>query len=318
VNNQPEISPVLPNIPGPPSHWSLIQWAQPQIILPTSLKTDDPSTRDTRLGVAKYAFSAPDGHSHLWIYQDPVSHHPVYELYERGGAITTAGGANVFLASDAPRGGITLNHELLYEMDAKLSKASIDATLPAQESGAVLAQVFAGFVIHFPEADGKNISALFLQLPIARSIAPVNEYRLCTSDNGRRTIILTVLPETTPYLPFRIDKGPLSHLRFNINSYICELISHPVTCMDSSGRKASWSLPGSVTTFQDWTILNMYVGLETEAQDLRPQSLTKGPQGNVEVALQLSNLSVTPNYRQDFNRSSCAPPTPPNQQPPHN
>src|SRR5882762_1183723 len=47
-NNQPQISPILPEILGRPSHWSLVQWGQSKIILPTSLKTDDPTTRDAR------------------------------------------------------------------------------------------------------------------------------------------------------------------------------------------------------------------------------------------------------------------------------
>jgi hypothetical protein len=309
-NNQPQISPTLPEIPGPPSNWSLVQWAQPQVILPTTQKTDDPTTRDARFGLAKYAFTAPDGHSHLWIYQDPFSRHPVYELYERGGALTVAGGANVFLASDAPPGGISLDYELRYEMNAKLSKASVHASLPAQKGGAVLAQVFAGFIIHFPEQDGKEISTLFLQLPIARSIPSPNEYRFCTSDKGHRNITFGALPKTDSYLPFAVDNGPLRQLQFNINSYICELISQPVTCTDSAGQKTSWSLPATVTGFQDWRILSMYVGLETEAQDLRPQSRTKDPEGRVEVALQLADLKVTPDNRQDFSRANCTRPTP--------
>jgi hypothetical protein len=309
-NNQPQISPILPQIPGPPSHWSLVQWAQPQVILPTSQKTDDPTTRDASFGLAKYAFTAPDGHSHLWIYQDPFSRHPVYELYERGGALTVAGGANVFLASDAPPGGISLDYELLYEMDAKLSKASVHASLPAQEGGAVLAQVFAGFIIHFPEQDGKELSTLFLQLPIARSIPSPNEYRFCTSDKGHRNITFGASPKTDSYLPFAVDNGPLRQLRFNINSYICELISRPVTCTDSAGQKTSWSLPATATGFQDWRILSMYVGLETEAQDLRPQSRTKDPEGKVEVALQLADLKVTPDNRRHFSRANCTRPTP--------
>jgi hypothetical protein len=310
VNNQPEISPILPNLPGRPSHWSLLQWAQPQVILPTSLKTNDPTTRDDRLGIAKYAFSAPDGHSHMWIYEDPVSHHPVFELYEQGGALTAAGGANVFLASDAPPGGISLDHELLYEMETKISRALVEASLTAQKNGAVLAQVFAGFIIHFPEQDGKTISTLFLQLPITRSIASPNEYRSCTSDKGSRNIIFGASPKADSSLPFEADKGPPKHLRFNINSYICELINRPVVCTDSTGKKTNLSLLDSPNGFQDWKLHNMYVGLETEAQDLRPQSRTNDPQGKVEVALQLADLKVIPNSRHVFNRASCALPTP--------
>ncbi len=309
-NNLPEMSPTLPDIPGSPSRWSLMQWSQPLVISPTSLKTNDPTTRDDRLGVAKYAFNAPDGHSHLWIYQDPASHHPVYELYERGGALTSAGGANVFLASEAPPGGISLGHKLSYEFDARLSKAEVKGSLAAQRAGAVLAQVFSGFVIQFPEREGKTLSTLFLQLPIARSIPPLGEYRSCTSVMGRRNIIIGAQPNLASYLPFAVDKAPLRHLRYDINSYICELVTRPIECADSMGHKTSWSIPPDFTGFQDWRILKMYVGLETEIQDLRPKSQTKDPQGQTEVALQLANIRVTPDQGRDFNWASCALPNP--------
>src|ERR1700690_1957539 len=48
VNNHPEISPTLPNIPGPPSHWSPLQWARSGVILPINKKTNDRATRDDR------------------------------------------------------------------------------------------------------------------------------------------------------------------------------------------------------------------------------------------------------------------------------
>jgi hypothetical protein len=309
ADNQPQISRILPEIPGPPSHWSLLQWAQGQVILPTNLVIDDPATRDAHFGLAKYAFSASDGHSHMWIYRDPASNHPVYELYEQGGALTTAGGANVFLASDGPPGGISLEHELIYEIDTKLSRASVNATVAAQKSGVVLAQVFSGFVIHFPEPDGKTISTLFLQLPIARSIPSPNEYRSCTMENGRHNIIFGALAEPTTSLPFAVDEGPLRHLRFDINSYICKLISRPLICTASTSEKTSWQLPASATGFHDWKIVNMYVGLETETQDLRAQSATKESQGQVEVALQLADLKVvTPATLKDFKPADCTQP----------
>jgi hypothetical protein len=305
TNNEPEISPILPEMPGVPSRWSLLQWSQSQVILPTSLKTDDRATTDARLGPAKYAFNASDGHSHMWIYLDPTSHRPVYELYERGGALTGAGGANLFLSSDAPQGGISLNHEVLFEVDAKISKASVDASMSAQQNGAVLAQVFAGFTVHFPEKDGGTISTMFLQLPIARSTPAQTAYQSCTTEGGHRTIIFGPLQEKNSALPFEADKGALRHLRFNINSYICEILSKPIVCGDSAGQKTSWMPSAGVTGFQDWKITSMYVGLETEAQDLRPQSLTKDVQGKVEVAMQLADLKVTPDYGHDLSPSSC-------------
>ena len=304
ANNAPEISPILPEIPGAPSRWSLLQWSQSQVILPASLKMDDRAATDARLGAAKYAFNASDGHSHMSIYLDPTSHHPVYELYERGGALTAAGGANLFLSGDVPPEGISLNHEVLFEVDAKISKASVEASMSAQQRGAVLAQVFAGFTVHFTEKDGGAISTIFLQLPVARSIPAQNAYRSCASEEGHRTIIFGPLQDKNSALPFEVDRGPLRHLRFNISSYICEILSKPIICENSAGHKTSWSPSASVTGFQDWKITSMYVGLETEAQDLRQQSSTKDVQGKVEVAIQLADLKVTADYGNDLSPAS--------------
>ncbi len=310
ANNQAEISTDLPNIPGPESRWTLMQWSQPQVILPDSLTIDDPATRDERLGLARYAFTAPDGHSHMWIYQDPISRHPVYELYERGGALSATGGANIFLASDAPTGGISLEHELLLEVDARLTKAAVKANPTAQQQGVVLAQAFSGFVIQFPGQDGGALSTLFLQIPIARSISSRGEYRSCNTRMARRTIIFGALPEVTSYLPFEVDRNPLRHLRYNISSYVCALRARPIMCADSKGRKTSWSVPVDVNGFRDWKIVRMYIGLETEIQDIRARSESKDPQGQVEVALQIGNLRVTPDHRRDFTLASCANRTP--------
>ncbi|EQD37857.1 hypothetical protein B2A_11744 [mine drainage metagenome] len=43
---------------------------------------------------------------------------------------------------------------------------------------------------------------------------------------------------------------------------------------------------------KNWTLNSMYVGLETENRDYRPGVRDHQPQGSVEAALQLSDLSV--------------------------
>ena len=108
----------------------------------------------------------------MWIYRDPASHRPIYELYERGGALSVGGGANIFRASDARPGGISMDRELLYEMDAKISKAAVNASLAAQKDGAVLAQVFSGFVIHFPRI-GRQCNLYFVSAITHRKIRSV-------------------------------------------------------------------------------------------------------------------------------------------------
>lgn len=305
VNNMPEISPTLPDIPGPASPWSVTQWSQTELLEADRMVTDDPATDDQRLGVANYAFTASDGHSHVWIYREPDTHQAVYELYERDGPLSAAGGANIFLSRDAPQGGISLDHSIAYRLKARIAKARVDASPAATERGVVLAQVFTGFVIQFPEPDGSGLSTLFLQVPISVSRQPVNEYRSCTENSGRRTIIFDGNLRNDPLLPFHSDDGPLRPLAFDLSDYICALLSSATSCRDQSGELHDWSPPPGQLSFQDWKITSIYVGLETQNRDARPDATSPLPQGHVEVGLQLTDLELVADPGKPLDAAVC-------------
>jgi len=298
VNNQAAISTVLPALPGAPSGWTVSQWGQQSLMRGDLMTQNDPSTTDPVFGRALYAFNAPDGHSHVWIYRDKTNGSLVYDLFERGGRLSNSGGSNIFLSRTAPNGGIPLDHAVKYSIDAKLSKAVIHASAEVQKSGTVLASVFTGFVIQFPEPGSHQLSTIFLQIPFSASQTRSHDFRLCSTAEGRRTIIFSSKQAGDPKLPFKTDTGQLQHIQYSVADSLKELVSAPFPCVAKDGTRSQWSVPASVTSFRDWKITGMYIGLESENRDERSSSKDQNDQGQIEVGLQFSNLSVT----QDLNR----------------
>ncbi len=255
-----------------------------------------PATRDPVFGLAAYAFTAPDGHSHVWIYRDKSNGALVYDLYDSGGRLSNTGGSNIFLSRAAPGGGIPLGHAVTYSIDAKLSKAVVSGSDAAQKSGALLASVFTGFVVQFlePGSSFQN-STVFLQIPFGRFTDPQpRDFRcMCSAGEGRHTILFSGKQPGDPKLPFVTDTGQLRHLTFSITDYLKELVSTPITCAAKDGTRSQWPIPASVTSFKDWKITGMYIGLESENRDERTSSKNQSVQGQIETGLQFSNLQVT-------------------------
>lgn len=309
-NNQPKISPVLPEIPGPPSPWFVAQWGQHEFLKGDAMTQNDPTTRDPELGPATFAFTAADRHSHVWIYDPKSGEAPVYELYERDGELQAGGGSNIFLSVNMPAAGTALNRKMEYSLDAKLAQAAIAYDTPtAKKTGAVLASVFSGFVIQFPSPQNQQPSTLFLQIPHASSRGiSGGDYRSCNISDGHMTIIFATELARDPRLPFTSDNGPLEHLSYSVNRYICNLITHPLACTKSDGSRSSVTLANDLHNFDDWRLKGFYIGDETEAKDLRPQSTDQRSQGSVSVALQLSQLHLLSYPESAFTPQDCARP----------
>jgi hypothetical protein len=305
-DNQPEISAALPDIPGQPSPWYVTQWNQQQLLAPDVMTRNDPATRDAALGAAQYAFATPDGHSHVRIYQTD-HREPVYELYQEGGELGTGGGSDIFLSADVGREDVSLDHAIDYQLDAKLSEAEADyMTSTAKASGAVLAQVFTGFIIRFPNPQTGVDSTLFLQISHAASRHDI-EYRGCNASGAGLTITYgNVLPGDAT-LPYAATKGPMNHLNYSINRYLCDLAERPLTCTDVGSEQSSIvTLLSGVPDFRRWTLRSIYIGLETENKDVRPQSGNRERQGDVAVALQLSKLHVREYPDRPFAPRDCS------------
>jgi hypothetical protein len=305
-NNQPEISPVLPDIPGQASPWFVTQWSHHEFLVPDVMTRNDPATRDAVLGSARYAFTTPDKHSHVWIYQ--MDHREsVYELYEEGGELGADGGSNIFLSADEGQDGVSLDHEINYQLNAKLSDAEAEYRTPtAKASGAVLAQIFTGFIIRFPNPRNGADSTLFLQISHAAS-KQIADYRACSTSGAGLTIIYGNTLPGDATLRYSSNKGPMKHLDYSLNKYLCDLIDRPLKCTGGSNEQAAAvTLAGEVRDFRRWKLLSIYVGLETEAKDVRPQSTNRERQGDVAVAMQLSALHVREYPDRSFAPADCS------------
>jgi len=283
ANNQPAISPILPNIPEfPASAYYITQWQQRTYIEPNRMHVNDPAAFDVSLGIAKYAFEAIDGHSHVWVF--PYNGGWAYELYESGGSVQTGGGSNLFLGTDQFVQA-ALDRPISVDFDAKLSRASLLGSDQAQAGGAVLAQIFSGFGLLHTDPTGGKQQFVFMQIPIADS-RPLSRAASFVCSGTTISLFSPNLNNGETLLPYVADPGPMHHFHYAVNGYLSDLVG-------STACSQSWPIGASDP--KNWQLTGFYIGLETEVADSRPSAPTNAVQGVQETALQIANLTIVRN-----------------------
>lgn len=300
----PGISPYLPAIPGPLSGWTVTMWHRRETLNARELVLNDRQLRDPRLGLPAYAFITPDHNTHLAIYRDHIAHRWVYDLFEKDGMLLPNGGSNLFLSASARGGPFTMNHPIIYNLWAKISQAHIKYyNASAEKSGAVLAQVFTGFIFSMRSPHPAERITLFLQLPLADSRdgkfggaqfgGPGGiTYQHCVSGKNGTVIIENIAPRGGCPLPFRAQSGPLRHLHYDLAMFLRQVLAHAPIYRKPNGVMHQLVYSDQAKNLKNWTINSMYIGLETENRDFRPGVTDHRAQGTVSVALQVENLSV--------------------------
>jgi hypothetical protein len=304
---QPAIAPTYPEMPFAHSDWVVTQWNQTSYLNAEELRPGNSETRDPHLGVAKFSFTTPDHHSHVWIYQDQHSSAWVYELDERGGTLTPAGGSNLFLSSSALSDNFTLDKEIDYQVDAKISHASIAYFTPAAKtSGVVLAQVFTGFGAIFRDPRTGKQQHIFLQIPMSNSRdKELSAFRMCVPDNSNGyNLLYSGAVDSSQTLAFKTDREALHPLHYILNRYVADMVATPFTCR---GRLLPWL--AEARDLKNWHLGEIYIGLEIEAADVRPAAANHAPQGEVEVAMRIANLRVMRNPDRPFNAAPVSIPS---------
>jgi hypothetical protein len=297
-------SPYLPAIPGPLSGWTVTMWHRHETLNARELVRSDRQLRDPRLGLPAYAFITPNRNTHLAIYRDHKAHRWVYDLYEKDGMLLPNGGSNLFLSASAKGGRFTMNHPIIYNLWAKISQAHIKYyNASAEKSGAVLAQVFTGFIFSMQSPRPADRITLFLQLPLADSRdgkfggarfgGPGGiTYQHCVSGKNGTVIIENIAPPGGCPLPFRAQPGSLRHLHYDLNRFLRQVLAHPLTFRRPDGSLHRLMYTPPAKHLRNWTLNSIYVGLETENRDFRPGITDHRAQGTVSVALQVASLSV--------------------------
>ncbi len=296
-------SPYLPAITGPLSGWTVTMWHRHEVLNARELIRNDRRLRDPRLGVPVYAFITPNHNSHLAIYRDHKTHRWVYELFEKDGQLLPNGGSNLFLSAKTGGRRFTMNHPMIYSLGAKISQAHIRYyQAGAEKSGAVLAQVFSGFILSVRSSDPAHRITLFLQVPLADSRngrfgAPYSGpggicYQDCVSGKNGAVIIENIAPRGGCPLPFRPQRGPLRHFHYRLNDFLRTVLTHPPMFRNAHGHWQRFRYTHQAKQLKNWTLNSMYVGLETENKDFRTGVTNHRPQGSVSVALQVANIRV--------------------------
>lgn len=303
----PEISPILPDIPGEPSGWFVTQWRKRQLLKPSMIQRNDPQTHDPYLGTAKWAFTTPNGESSVEIYYD---HRQVtVGLLQRDGYILSVGGTDLFLSASSILPAATLDHDVTYDVALKLSDASaLYNTQSAFASNSVLAQVFTSFILSFKPVGDRNAYTAFLQLHHADSRGIVPRFARCSiNHNGSMELVFSSGAGRVPDLPFVSDAGPLHHLHYRLNDYVCEMLSRVYRCKDASGQYTPPKhLPDELRSLANWRILSMNVGIEGGNSNHRPGSTNTDPQGTIVTALDVADVKVMRSREKSFNSGKCS------------
>ena len=272
VDGNPELSPTLPDMPGPLSGWFVATWHRSEILNANEMVTNDPSVSDPTLGSAAYAFTTPNQNAQLAIYRDAANNQWVYNLFERNGILTSSGGANLFLEVPNNSANVAMNNPVFYSLYAKISEASVTYdSSAAMTNGAVLAQVFSGFILK----DSSQGLTAFMQIHMADSRSGYGTKGGITDlQQSGNTYIVDIAPPGGDPFAFQTDNGPLHYLFYQLNPFFSEFLA-----AESFGSAAS--------NPANWSLNSMYVGLETE------NSISGGAaQGSVSVGLQIAGLNV--------------------------
>ena len=289
-HNQPEVSDLLPDLPGPASGWYLAQWHQNSIISAGSLQ-HGVGPADPLLGLPLYSYTSPNKQTSITVYKDKESDHLVWRLYEHGGWLTNGGGSNLFLSTNLPRGGVNFSQHLTFSFDARLTDAMVQFSTPtAERTGAVLGMAFSGMVVTFPNPLTGIPSTLFLQLSLANSLERTTPQIACREINGSLRILFGGYLGAK--LPLSFTPGSsLEHVSYNLNQYENAIFGEPLHC-SINGKNTMVSM-NSVNPAKI-IITSLYIGLETENIDKRPGAAAFGrPQGDVAMGLEVSNPTLT-------------------------
>ena len=277
VNNKAEKFPTLPNVPGPPSAWTVGQWNHDNYLKPDLLAVV-PSA-----GGPVYKFQAPDNASSLIIRHEQSEPGYVFSLFNSDGTLSHGGGRALYLAIDVPPGvNSNLDHQTNVTIDVRVGLAKIEYERPdAQKTGAVLAMSYVGGGFMFTDPTTKAKHFVFFQITLTKSLPEHGPGYMC----AKQDVSLYGAPAPPgEALPFITETGPLHHFRYSLSDTLKTMLSKPAPCgkpwTEHQLDPANWRFTGT------------YIGSETENTDMRPGAATTAPQGHAALDLDIANVSI--------------------------
>jgi hypothetical protein len=278
ANNAPDVFFNTPGvIPGAVNDaWNIIEWSQQQVIDPSAVTVNAPSTYDASLGInAAYSWSTPDGETAVKVY-DTAAYGWIYDL---AGAGTTAdtNEHDVFLETAQ---NLTVNmggNEVDYSMNAKIVSEGNDPTQP--KNAAVYAAAVTGFTFNYNLPGQPDYSAsqptfsVFLQIPLSSThndSSLLSYFSWTTNSAGQPTSVITdQLRSENALLP--TSGSSTTHETYNLTAYVADLASY---------LQIQKGLGFGVTDLARWTATGVYTGI-----------ITQGAVAHVD--LQVSNIQLT-------------------------
>lgn len=313
TNTQMDFLAGLPDIAGlAQSPWYIAQWKKTDLLRPDVMFRSPASVVDPVFKVPLYAFPTPSNESHIYAFKELQSKKMVYELYGEHGWLNQIGGSNVFLSVNAQKPSeSTFEKPLLLQIKAKVSNHQIlYNSEAAKKDGSVLTQFFSGFTVQYRDPKTSAVSNLFLQIYHGGSTANLqsHQYRGCYRNNANSSILELVYGANLNDAFFKdaSPNGPLQSVEYNVNKYLCDMISKPIKCTDGS-QNWDFVFPPEARNLKNWNINSYYIGIET--QD-RLGSATAAPRGAAAMGVQLSDIKLMKQSNQADYVCNSSNPTP--------
>jgi hypothetical protein len=288
------------------SPWYVTQWKKAELLLPDNMRRSDEAGRDSLLGLPLYSFTAESNVSRVDIYEDSPSKNFIFSLHAQDGTLSDVGGTDLLLSSFAD-GPATLDAEITYQLDLKLSDAFARARDPEDiRKGIVGAQALSGFTLAYVDPDTKTRISFFMQLlhSDARNIR--FNYNTCFRHDANMEILSVINEPDETVLPFAAMAGRPIRMKFSLNRHVCEIWRQVFTCPTAAGTETEpLILPPAASDFKNWKITSMYVGAETYSGDFRSTSKNKTVAGTAGLTMQISNLIVTRDASKPFSSTMC-------------
>ncbi|MBC7742082.1 MAG: hypothetical protein H7061_07790 [Bdellovibrionaceae bacterium] len=307
-HNSNGVSTGVANIPEfQPSLWYVAQWKKINELQPGSMFRNSAHAVDPVLGVAKFAFPTANNESHIWTFEDPKTKKQVVELYGQHGWVDSVGGSNVFLQREIPDNeNAKLDYPIELQLKAKISSRSILPNANAKP-GAVMGQFISGFTVHYTDPLSGAVQNIFLQINHAESVGGDPVYRGCYRHGESIEMVYGANLNDKNFTSASAN-GPLENANYNINKYVCDLVTKPLDCTDGVKQWKHY-FSADAKNLKNWKLNGYYIGIETQDR----MGLSTNPQqGTAALAVQLSDVKILKDKSQaPYDCASYVAPPPP-------
>ena len=260
---------------GPDNGWFLVQWVHGATLDPAKYTTDNAAVIDPTLGNPEYTFDTSDRETQLNVYSQYGGTMFTFDLRQNGGRFVGAGACLLMQAQVSNYSVATLDHPITFALDVKLSEATA-AAAPGMSIHNIGISLCAGLTFNFNQVGSAKYDpslpsyGVLFQIPFSQTPDELTflfpgsyGLHLGAGATESQTVAGEILPGA-PELALQADGGPLHHLSFNVNAYLCAMLEQSTYTDPVTGQQMG--LPPAFLDLSRWDLGAVYIGSEVTNQ----------------------------------------------------